>query len=511
MVKLQYLTLATAIAILGSGSISVKDSDASVTSNQVNLIQSNTTKAPFILRIAQNSLQSDKTSKTGDEMIDALQKRQDKIEGLKEFKILKDKDNREKIDKLEKENINLADAEELKQLEEIINNENLNSEEILKALEKEKINIKSIEKLHKIQTIINLGKSKSNAFQSDDSGKLPATTAFRLLTIGIPATILVFLIATPFVKGTFGVFKSNYQKKFGKPPIPERSLTLHNEAFKEISSIGRKADSLNDNKFGNEEFKILIHFKVELSKNTEGYKELNYKVELLRAAIIAQKSFLKLESTELRYRSRRQQEFYQHIADNLEDNLDKEAFAKKIKKKQAEILPLINTEEGREAIHSYSREINEISKYELGLKLLSLFKKYDLKDFSIIRDISQIVEGLQGSDLLEPKRLVLTVKEYYDVFEKIAPVLEISKEESTPATYARILQIVGLVHRHGDSYGKFKELIRLLHKWEKPNETIEMVREQYSDREYSIPPEFKKEIPGVNTYHQYAEYLENLS
>ncbi len=48
-------------------------------------------------------------------------------------------------------------------------------------------------------------------------------------------------------------------------------------------------------------------FNINVAKKTEGYPELNNSVELLKAAIIAQKSFLKLESTELRYRSRKQQ------------------------------------------------------------------------------------------------------------------------------------------------------------------------------------------------------------
>ncbi len=62
------------------------------------------------------------------------------------------------------------------------------------------------------------------------------------------------------------------------------------------------------------------------------------------------------------------------------------------------------------------RDINELSKYDLGLKLLSLFKKYDLKDFSILRNISGVVERLQGSDLFSPKTFSLPVQENYDVF-----------------------------------------------------------------------------------------------
>ncbi len=318
------------------------------------------------------------------------------------------------------------------------------------------------------------------------------------------------MLAIPLLKGIIGVFLSNFQQKFGKPQIPERSLNLHNDAFKEIKIIGKQVEKVNDEKFTSEEFKLLLQIKIDIAKGTEGYQELNYQVELLKAAIIAQKSFLKLESTELRYRSRKQQEFCQYIAEHLEAEIDKEEFAKKIKKKQIEILPLINTEEGREAINSYAQEINAISQHELGLKLLALFKKYDLQDFSIIKQIADAIEGLQGYDLLSPKRLVAYVREYYDLFDKIAPILGISKNDNSHATYARILQLIGLNNRHGGAYLEFKELVRLLQKWERPYGTITMVREQFSPQEYQIPSEFQQEIPGTSIYKKYAQYLADL-
>ena len=230
----------------------------------------------------------------------------------------------------------------------------------------------------------------------------------------------------------------------------------------------------------------------------------------MKAGIIAQKSFLKLESTELRYRSRRQQEFYRYVADNLEEGIDKEDFAKKVKKKQVEILPLITTEEGRDALESYVKEINIISKYDLGLKLLSLFKKYELKDFSVLKNVSDAIEGLQGKDLFSPKNLISLVLEKYESFEKLAPILGISEAESSPTTYARILQVIGLEERHGKSYAQFEQLVQLLKNWEKPYKTIKMVREEYTSDRYQIPSEFQEDIPGIETYSQYAKYLADL-
>jgi hypothetical protein len=455
MSRLQKTTLVTVISFLGISTIKISNVDASVFSSK--LISNNqVTDTINYAQLAQNpntTTTKSNSSNPEDEMIDALQKRQEKIEELKELPLLKEK--------LENKN----------------SNKQLDSPESL---------------------------------ESSTSSKTSKPLLQKMLTIGLPATILVIAVATPFFKGIIGVFLSNFQQKFGKPQIPDRSLNLHNDALKEINIIGKQVEKVNDEKFASEEFKLLIQIKIDIAKGTEDYPELNYQVELLKAAIIAQKSFLKLEATELRYRSRKQQEFYQYIAEHLEAEIDKEEFAKRIKKKQTEILPLINTEEGREAINSYTQEINAISKHELGLKLLALFKKYDLQDFSIIQQIANVIEGLQGYDLLSPKRLVAYVREYYDLFDKIAPILGISKNDSSHATYARILQVIGLNNRHGGAYLEFKELVKLLHKWEKPYETITMVREQFSPSEYQIPSEFQHEIPGTSTYKKYAQYLANL-
>ncbi|MBE9048712.1 hypothetical protein IQ255_30780 [Pleurocapsales cyanobacterium LEGE 10410] len=210
--------------------------------------------------------------------------------------------------------------------------------------------------------------------------------------------------------------------------------------------------------------------------------------------------------------SRKQQEFYQYVADNLSDSddLDKEAFAQKVKQKQTEIIPLITTEEGKGAIDTYVKELNILSKYQLGLKLLALFKQYELQDFSILKTVADVVESLAAKDLLSADNLISPVLENYETFEKLGPILGISEAESSPKVYARILQVIGLTNRHGKAYLEFGQLVELLKKWEKPYKTITMVRQEYTADKYRIPPEFKEEIPGISTYQKYAEYLADL-
>jgi hypothetical protein len=441
MTKLQQISWATIFLILGSSSIDISRA-ASVS------------REAKVSAIAIATDQSVPQQESEDEMVDALQRRQEKINGgLGKTKKLTGTESKEPE----------AESED---------RDSMNDE--------------------------------------TSEGLLSSTMAFRMLVIGLPATLLVFLIGKPIVKGVAGVFKSNYQEKFGKPQVPEGSANLHNRSLKEITLIGNKAEKINNEKFGNEEFLLLLKIKINMAKETEGYQGLGSCVDLLQAGIIAQKSFLRLEQTELRYRSRKQQEFYSYVAENLAGEIDPEAFAQKIKKQKAEILPLITTEEGRSAIDAYTKELNVLGQYKLGLKLLSLFKQYELKDFSILKNVADIVEAFGGKDLLKSDDLVSPVLENYESFEKLGPIIGISSAESTPQAYARILQVIGLTNRHGKAYLEFEQLVELLKKWEQPYKAIALVRKEYTEDKYTIPAEFKEDIPGYKTYQKYAEYLTDL-
>ena len=344
MVKLQHISWATILLILSPVGIDISSA-------------SNIPPKAESTAIARETYQLAQQQEGDDEMLDALQKRQEKIGGgLGKIQKLTETESEKTEPQPEEQNPKAEDGETSKHL-------------------------------------------------------LPPTIAFRILTVGLPATILVFLIGKPIVRGILGVFKSNYQENFGKPKVPEGSLNLHARSFKEITSIGNKAEKINNDKFGSEEFLLLLRIKINMAKEAEGYQGLGNCVDLVQAGIIAQKSFLRLEQTELRYRSRKQQEFYRYVAENLEGEIDKEAFAQKIKQKKTEILPLITTEEGRDAIDAYTKELNVLSQYKLGLKLLSLFKQFELKDFSILKKIADIVEAFENKDLVKSDDLISPVLE----------------------------------------------------------------------------------------------------
>ncbi|MEY2832696.1 MAG: hypothetical protein RLZZ574_1954 [Cyanobacteriota bacterium] len=96
---------------------------------------------------------------------------------------------------------------------------------------------------------------------------------------------------------------------------------------------------------------------------------------------------------------------------------------------------------------------------------------------------------------------------------KVRKLTKTESKYSLPPTvqaYARILQVIGLTNRHGKAYLEFEQLVQLLKKWEQPYKAIALVRKEYTEDQYSIPAEFKQDIPGWNTYQKYAEYLPDL-
>ncbi len=298
------------------------------------------------------------------------------------------------------------------------------------------------------------------------------------------------------------------REKYGSPKVPDNAIELHDRTFKKVRSLAFKSEKVASEKFGNEEFMLYVRLKKQVEQGIKEYKAISESIKLLEVAISAQSSFLKIESTELRFRSRKQQEFYNFVTDNLEDDIDKEEFRNKIKRKLAEIMPLLNSEQGRASLQSYLKEINTISQHDLGLKLLALFKKYQLEDFAILRTIADIVKRLEAEDLLNHNNLVVLILEHLNVFEKLAPIIGIAEEDNSPETYAKMMQYMGLISRHEAAYGEFSKLIKLLKEWHKPYKSLVTIRETYPAEKYRLPPEFSKDIPGVTIFKKYEKYLD---
>ena len=345
--------------------------------------------------------------------------------------------------------------------------------------------------------------------EGSSSQHMPRSILYSLILIfGMWCIPTLSYICKKFIFGEEGIIE-DLQNKFGKPSVPEGTIFLHERAFKDIEKIACEVGRLNSDKFSNKEFLLFVRIQQSIENKIEEYQVLNSRAELLKVAIAAQSSFLRIEQTELRFRSRHQQEFYQFVVNSLNQHLDKAQFRDQVKRKLAEVIPLLNTEEGRNALQSYLKEIDKISKHKLGLKLLSLFKEYQLADFTILKRVSDIVDRLKGTDLFAAKQLVSFVINDYEVFEKLGPIIGVSESESSPETYANVLQHIGLISRHEKAYEKFQQLLESLKKWQQPYKNIEMIRQEYQASEYRLPQEFLQEIPGLNIYKKYDKFLEN--
>ncbi|MBE9047914.1 hypothetical protein IQ255_26575 [Pleurocapsales cyanobacterium LEGE 10410] len=146
MGKLHYI-MATAVSILSLNSINSNTRAAnhklkpvSPPPSQNKLVELSPEKKILIAQTPP----SEQNSGTDDEMIDALQKRQEKIKNLQELqklnqKINSDRHNQEMLDALQEQNLDIESVEELQTIQQIVN-EDLTNEEMLDALREQNLN-----------------------------------------------------------------------------------------------------------------------------------------------------------------------------------------------------------------------------------------------------------------------------------------------------------------------------------------------------------------------------------
>jgi hypothetical protein len=298
---------------------------------------------------------------------------------------------------------------------------------------------------------------------------------------------------------------SKWSDKFRKPQILESDKFLHNRTIEKLAQITNQAENLNADKFGNTEFMTFFKIKSYIARSIDEYANLDETIEMLQVAIDAQNSFSQIDSTESRYCSSGQQKLYTFVNSLLAQEIDVSVFRTQVAQKLEEVLPLLQTEEGKVALQAYVVEINKISQHPLGLKLMLLFKKYQLDDYSTLRGVSNTLAQLDSEDLLNLDALLVLVMTKYDVFEKLGPIVGIDEQYNRPETYSKMLQYIGLKSRHESSYQKFQEFLLLLKQWEIHYRSVVNVRTKYSETEYRFPKEFHSEVPGLKIYQKYKD------
>lgn len=296
--------------------------------------------------------------------------------------------------------------------------------------------------------------------------------------------------------------------KFRKPEVSDAALSLHNREMRDATLFAKTAQAIDSEKFGSPEFLLLLKLRYLLLNSSEEYSDLSESSELLKVAIAAKSSFIALDQTELSYRSSKQQELYNFVEKQLQENQgDRIYFRQKVSEKLTEIIPTIKTQEGKIALHSYGKHLNDISENPLGLKLLSRFKTYQFDDYSILRNIAEIIDALGKKDLQDLKSLVSVVMVNYDAFEQLGRIIGIDERRRNPDTYARIVQYVALERKHQLSFPKFEELMKIIQRWYYPYRAILGIRQEYPPSDYRQPPEFQRPIIGEEIYLKYKKWL----
>lgn len=138
---------------------------------------------------------------------------------------------------------------------------------------------------------------------------------------------------------------------------------------------------------------------------------------------------------------------------------------------------------------------------------MTSFKACDLTDFSTLKTVADISSTVNKQTLLDLSAIRVLVAERFEIFEKLGPVIGLSKEQNHQETYAQILQFIGLQDKYADSYIKFQELLIVLQEWEKSLQSLTVIRQSFDPEQYQIPPEFSVHIPGSNIYKKYHSLL----
>lgn len=292
-----------------------------------------------------------------------------------------------------------------------------------------------------------------------------------------------------------------------KDTVSPEIILKHNQALHKASTLQLMAQALEHKRFREKDFILLLEIKKKFAEGLNEYKGLSAYLRLFQVAIKAKNSFLAIEQIELLYGSCQQQKFYELVFHLLKKNVSNEIFYKSIHKEFTKILPKIQTKKEKKALDFYVNSLDSLTyRDELGLKLLYLFKKYQLTNYSILQQVSNIVMVLQSQNIKKTSSILKFVKQENTIFEKFGKILEIPTEKNHPLTYATILEHIILQSKYNKIYCQFEKLMEILGDWNTFYKTVESIRRQYSWNQYQQPQDFKKKLVMLDLYRKYHHY-----
>lgn len=204
---------------------------------------------------------------------------------------------------------------------------------------------------------------------------------------------------------------------------------------------------------------------------------------------------------------RKQQEFYNFVNQELLHLDDIEVIKTEINNRYLEVLPQLQTQEGRLKLEAYIQDLYALISYPQAIAFFQRFKTTDLAKLQSIHKLGNLIAGFKERDVTDLRTLTLMVMDNYDDFDVLGDMIEIREAHRSPDTYARLVQYLGLCYRYQDSFASFQLLIQKIQQWYKPYQTLLKIRQQHPPSVYRQPQEFEREIPGLSLYLKYKNSL----
>lgn len=300
---------------------------------------------------------------------------------------------------------------------------------------------------------------------------------------------------------------SSRLKEFKKEEVPERALKNHSDALQTIHKLVKRAQPIDNEKYGNPEFVSFIKLKRAFVEGQEGYENLDRYLQLLHAGISAKNTFVTLERMEFKFYGSKQALLYDYVEILFQSNIQQAEFLKSLHTKFSEIQPQLRTEEGKAALEKYYQNLETITQHQFGFRLLRSFKRHKMTNYSMLNTVADIIKGLNRLDLHDLSVLHTEVIAHYETFQRLGEILGMPESLINPKTFGCMLQYVALEEKYKAAYPKFQELVVLLEEWSRQVSVVQNLRNAYGPKQYKRVKDFRTPIPGVALYNKYKAYF----
>ncbi len=291
--------------------------------------------------------------------------------------------------------------------------------------------------------------------------------------------------------------------------IPPADLETYNRLLTQLRPANAILKAMDDIQYQDKDFIFFLKINHQLTSNIGEYEDMDSLIRLFRVALDSSSIFLRIDEIELRYRSISQQKLYNFVYSLLEKDISNEHFITQINQKIDFLEPQIKSEEGKKALFSYGKELEDLAKKDkLGLTLLSLFKTNSSHDFLILRKVAELVTSLTEINLQDLDFLTALVEKNEQLFVKLGTIIKVPESKNVPRVYAVMVQFITLYHKYNEQYIRFKKFIEILLSLEKKYSILMNMRTKYPLIRYKHPENFRQQIPGFIFYEKYQDFIE---